>query len=94
MRTIHGSTVRRVGHVRSPHAAPRTLERVDFWQRRRPRADALGQAGPIVGAALGHRWGRERLFVECCESGRRQRPIEDSPSKLVVPSQREDDAAR
>ena len=94
MRAIHGPTVRRVGDVRSARPTSRTLERVDFWQRRRPRADALGQAGPIVGAALGHRWGRERLFVECCESSRRQRPIEDSPSKLVVPSQREDDAAR
>ena len=93
MRAIHGPTVRRVGDVRSARPTSRTLERVDFWQRRRPRADALGQARTVVGAALGHRWGRERLFVECCESGRRQAAVQHAPSQLVVSPQREDYAS-
>ena len=59
---------------RAPH---RGHLNADFWQQcRRTCADAFGQAGPIVGAALGHRWGRERLFVECCESGRRQAAVQ------------------
>ena len=79
--------MRRIGHVRSARAAARTLERVDFWQRRRPCADALGQAGPIVGTALRDRGRRERLLVERRESGRRQAAVQHAPSQLVVSPQ-------
>ena len=68
MRAIHRTPVRRVGHVGSSRAAARALECINLRECGWSRADALGQARPIIRTPLRDRGRCERFLVEPKES--------------------------